>query len=272
VTSDERHPGITAGKTNPLTDNAPPANVIPVSDDGFARPAAAVPPQSSATPWPQSPAPAPPEPGAAPGPGPTGGPSTHPDSGPYAGAAAPSVSGATAPIPPTIGPVAPIVPSGSTQLRRLAPSIVAVWTIGTAIFWGCVTLTFGLFTLASALSGNIPIAMLLTLAMAASALLGGFLSWWLPRARYRYWGYQLSPDGLVLQHGVLWRTHSVIPYVRIQHVDVGQGPVERRFGLSRLQVHTAAATTDSTIPGIRADEAESLRRALLARVGDDDAV
>jgi membrane protein YdbS with pleckstrin-like domain len=97
-------------------------------------------------------------------------------------------------------------------------------------------------------------------------------AWWLPRARHRFWRYHVADDALELRHGVLKRVHSAIPYFRVQHIDVAQGPVERAVGLARLIVHTASAGTDATIPGIAAGDAESLRRLILTRAGAGDAV
>jgi len=91
-------------------------------------------------------------------------------------------------------------------------------------------------------------------------------------ANYRHWSYELAEEALELRHGILQRTHSAIPYWRVQYIDVQQGPIERALGLSRLVVHTAAASTDAQIPGIAADRAEALRRVLLARAGTGDAV
>ena len=88
------------------------------------------------------------------------------------------------------------------------------------------------------------------------AVAGGLAAWWWPRSRYRHWRYQVAPDALELRHGVVRRIHSAIPYFRVQHIDVAQGPVERAVGLSRLVLHTASAGTDATIPGIAAGDAE----------------
>ena len=102
------------------------------------------------------------------------------------------------------------------------------------------------------------------------AVAGGLAAWWV--ARYRHWRYQVADDALELRHGVVRRIHSAIPYFRVQHIDVAQGPVERAVGLARLQLHTASAGTDATIPGIAAEEADGLRRLILARAGHGDAV
>ena len=67
----------------------------------------------------------------------------------------------------------------------------------------------------------------------------------------------MAADALELRHGVVRRIHSAIPYFRVQHIDVAQGPFERAVGLSRLVLHTASAGTDATIPGIAAGDAEA---------------
>jgi len=98
------------------------------------------------------------------------------------------------------------------------------------------------------------------------------LAWWWARADYRNWHYVLADDVLELRHGVVRRVHSAIPYFRVQHVDISQGPLERAMGIARLVVHTASAGTDAAIPGIVRSEAEGLRQIILARTGSGDAV
>jgi uncharacterized protein len=51
----------------------------------------------------------------------------------------------------------------------------------------------------------------------------------------------------------------------MQFVDVTAGPLDRRFGLSTVQLHTAAAATDASIPGLVPAEAARLRDRLAAR-------
>lgn len=77
--------------------------------------------------------------------------------------------------------------------------------------------------------------------------------------RYRAWGYAERAEDLVVQRGVLVRRISVVPYGRMQFIDVSAGPVDRVFGLGTVQLHTAAAATDARIPGLRWTDAEALR-------------
>jgi membrane protein YdbS with pleckstrin-like domain len=82
--------------------------------------------------------------------------------------------------------------------------------------------------------------------------------------RWRAWGYLEREDDLVVQRGVLVRRTSVVPYGRMQYVDVTAGPLDRRFGLATVTLHTAAAATDAFVPGLRAEEAARLRDHLAA--------
>lgn len=91
-------------------------------------------------------------------------------------------------------------------------------------------------------------------------------------ASWRRWHFRAWPDALELQHGVLTHRTSLVPYARIQQIDVQRGPLERMLGLSSLVLRTAAATTDATVPGVAAEHAEQLRLELCRRAGIDDVV
>ena len=82
--------------------------------------------------------------------------------------------------------------------------------------------------------------------------------------RVRAWGYAERDDDLLVRRGVMIRRLSVIPYGRMQFVDVTAGPVERSFGLATVRMHTAAAASDARVPGLPAAEAARLRDNLTA--------
>jgi len=86
-------------------------------------------------------------------------------------------------------------------------------------------------------------------------------------ARYRAWGYLEREDDLLVRRGCMVRRLSVVPYGRMQFIDVTAGPFERRFGLATVRMHTAAAASDARIPGLDAVEAARLRDQL-ARLGE----
>jgi membrane protein YdbS with pleckstrin-like domain len=95
----------------------------------------------------------------------------------------------------------------------------------------------------------------------------GFVGWfWVIVGRaVRSWGYAERADDLLITRGILFRELVVVPYGRMQFVDVTAGPLDRRFGLSTVQLHTAAAATDAQIPGLVPAEAARLRDRLAAR-------
>ena len=86
----------------------------------------------------------------------------------------------------------------------------------------------------------------------------------------RAWGYAERDHDLLVRHGLLVRRLSIVPYARMQFVDVSAGPLERAFDLATVQLHTAAAASDARVPGLRPAEASRLRDRLTA-LGEDRA-
>ncbi|GLY02064.1 MULTISPECIES: PH domain-containing protein [Actinoplanes] len=84
------------------------------------------------------------------------------------------------------------------------------------------------------------------------------------------WGYAERDNDLLVRHGLLVRHLSIVPYARMQYVDVTAGPLERAFGLATVQLHTAAAASDARVPGLPPEEAARLRDRLTA-LGEDRA-
>jgi len=90
------------------------------------------------------------------------------------------------------------------------------------------------------------------------------LAWGVERGRYRSWGYAEREDDLVVARGLVFRRLTVVPYGRMQLIDVTAGPVARAFGIATVQLHTAAAASDARIPGLARPDAERLRDRLAA--------
>ena len=90
-----------------------------------------------------------------------------------------------------------------------------------------------------------------------------------PRVRRRIWWYAIGEEEVDLHEGLLVVTRTVVPMVRVQHVDLHRGPLSTRLGLAEIELHTAAGSV--TIPALDAPEAERIRAqvAVLARVPDD---
>lgn len=89
--------------------------------------------------------------------------------------------------------------------------------------------------------GGMPSAVYLPLLAALLVLTGVALvfAYRYPAAHHRHLRYRVDPDGLCIRRGVFWRKTIWISITRVQHTDVSQGPLQRRFGLAKLTVHTA---------------------------------
>ena len=123
-----------------------------------------------------------------------------------------------------------------------------------------ITLAGVLVAAGAALAVSPPVA---GLAAAAAAACGG-CALWFTRRRVRSWTYQERDEDLLVARGVLIRRLSVVPYGRMQFVDVTAGPVDRVFRLATVRLHTAAAASDARIPGLELAEAARLRDRLAA--------
>jgi membrane protein YdbS with pleckstrin-like domain len=104
-------------------------------------------------------------------------------------------------------------------------------------------------------------------AVAAIVVVIGAVCLFVVRRRFRAWAYQERDEDLVVSRGVMFRRQSVVPYGRMQFVDVTAGPVERLFKLATVKLHTAAAASDARIPGLERQEAARLRDRL-AELGE----
>ena len=106
--------------------------------------------------------------------------------------------------------------------------------------------------------------------VAGAILVVGVLFEALVQRRVRSWAYREREDDLLVRRGLLFARLSVVPYGRMQFIDVTAGPLERSFGLATVRMHTAAAASDARIPGLAAEEAARLRDRL-AELGEAQA-
>jgi membrane protein YdbS with pleckstrin-like domain len=123
-----------------------------------------------------------------------------------------------------------------------------------------------LLVIAGAVSGSrAAVGIAVAVVVVVAALLWLFLG-----RRFDSWGYAERDDDLLVRRGVMFARLSVVPYGRMQFIDVTAGPLERAFGLATVRLHTAAAATDARIPGLERDEAARLRDRL-AELGEAQA-
>jgi len=83
--------------------------------------------------------------------------------------------------------------------------------------------------------------------------------------------YALRERDILYQTGLIWRAKTVIPFNRIQHAEVSQGPIERMFGLSVLRIFTAGgSTSDMRIPGLTPEIAQNIKEFVLGKTASDE--
>ncbi|QUL37429.1 PH domain-containing protein [Erythrobacter sp. JK5] len=89
----------------------------------------------------------------------------------------------------------------------------------------------------------------------------------LPSRRYTARGYAMSADRLRVVRGLLFRSDTVVPFGRVQHIDVDQGPIERFFDIATLTLHTAGSHNASVhLPGLQQDLARDMRETIRAHI------
>ena len=100
--------------------------------------------------------------------------------------------------------------------------------------------------------------------VAGALLVAGLVGDFSLQRRVRAWAYCEREDDLLVRRGVLITRLSVVPYGRMQFIDVVAGPIERIYGLATVRMHTAAAASGARIPGLSAESAATLRDHLAA--------
>ena len=161
------------------------------------------------------------------------------------------------------------------QLHSLDPAFVTVERIGGWIFSG-VLLGAGFLALVVVAFNYGIFNWVIGFSLMIYFVLGAGLSWLthvLPKRQHAHAGWCLTNSGLEIRQGVWWRSQISVPLARVQHTDVHQGPLLRRFGLAKLTVHTAGTENSAVVlNGLRYEVAQRLRDALIENRGEIDGV
>ena len=105
---------------------------------------------------------------------------------------------------------------------------------------------------------------------AVVAVLGFLAVWRTPPRQFALLGHSIDEDSLRVVRGYLFRVDTIVPLVRIQHIDVGQGPLERFCGVAHLVVHTAGTHNSVVVlPGLLPEAAYRMRDAIRRKIRTD---
>ncbi len=152
------------------------------------------------------------------------------------------------------------------ERRKLDPRSVNLGRFVGRIVTACIAVSAGVaaFVLWTVASPPTWVELIILLSwLAIVGLNGCWLHVW-PALSYRYASYTVNSEGIEVRRGVLWRKEISVPRSRVQHTDVRQGPVERRYGLGTLDIYTAGTDHAKVeVPGLEHGQALLIRNHLL---------
>jgi uncharacterized protein len=148
------------------------------------------------------------------------------------------------------------------ELTPLNPAYVTITRIASALGLLPFLIVAGILEFAQLLPpGSIIVPVL---------LLYVFMAFIVPARKYRHWGYDMGSDRLRIVRGYMFYRDTVVPFGRIQHIDVDQGPIDRRYDLATLTVHTAGNHNSTVaLPGLLHADALAMREAIRAAIRQD---
>ena len=159
--------------------------------------------------------------------------------------------------------------AGAELGQAVDPRAITVWRFTTALSFALPLSVVSVVAVATAVAKS-PVAIAFSIAL--PLLLGAMTVavWRYPPARYRHLRYCIDDAGITIRDGVFWRIQSVLPRLRIQHTDVSQGPLQRRYGIATLKLYTAGSRfTRIELPGLEHAVAVALGDRLQRQTNDD---
>lgn len=158
-----------------------------------------------------------------------------------------------------------MTPAVPDALQPVEPGYRHALRLRAALFWSVPLI--GALVLDRTLLADSRFAMLAPLAVAFLAFGGVVLG---PERIYRRLGYALDGRLIRIVRGWLFHVDTVVPFVRVQHIDVTRGPVDKLFGTASLVVHTAGTHNSVvTLPGLAPERATEIRDRIRAEIRAD---
>ena len=152
--------------------------------------------------------------------------------------------------------------------NRISKRALTVWRItGVIITLFLLFILGGVMTLIVLFDWPVWISAVAIILFLLTAYIAIFL---VPHLRWKHWRYEVREQEIEIQRGIFVIKSTLVPMVRVQHVDTEQGPLLRKYNLATVTISTAA--TVHGIPALDVEEAEEMRHAIsrLARVADED--
>lgn len=172
--------------------------------------------------------------------------------------------------PPGPAPAPAPVAALREPADQLDPRVMRLWAleglIGVAVLAGVAGVVLGLVTA----FGDLGLPLLAWSLLVAAVVGGAILALTTPRLRYRMLRFEVTPLGLYVQRGWLWRSWTIVPHSRIQAVETTVGPLERVLGLATVEVRTASGEGSAAVPGLSQALVETLSAELAAAAGEGD--
>jgi uncharacterized protein len=152
--------------------------------------------------------------------------------------------------------------------KRISERALTVWRItGVIITLFLLFILGGLMTLIVLFDWPVWISVVAIILFLLTSYIAIFL---VPHLRWKHWRYEVREQEIEIQQGIFVIKSTLVPMVRVQHVDTEQGPLLRKYNLATVTISTAA--TVHGIPTLDVEEAEEMRHAIsrLARVAEED--
>ena len=150
-------------------------------------------------------------------------------------------------------------------LSRAEPGYRHVLRVRSLIFW--LPLTIGAIVADQLLLASTPFHNIPSIAVSSLALLAVIF---IPHRRWGRLGYALHPNMLQVVRGWLFHIDTIVPLVRVQHIDVTRGPLDKAFGTATLVVHTAGTHNSIvTLPGLSPEKASDIRDEIRRHIRSD---
>ena len=153
----------------------------------------------------------------------------------------------------------------AASIEPVEPAYRSVLRLGAAVFW--LPVLVGSLVLDRLVLNELPIAGLAPVLVGLTAFSAIFVA---PERIYRRIGFSVDRELLRVVRGWLFHTDTIVPFVRVQHIDIKRGPLDKLFGTASLVVHTAGTHNSIVaLPGLSPTRAADIREAIRGSIRVD---